>query len=176
MILYKYLPLIPIGLGVSLITYIVSQGRLKWSDIMIIGLSAMILVAITDTLKILKVQEYFSDKQIKPPGGLRSEILPLAMQNAKTLSDSDCHQINNYLDINPLEKINDKYLSSIYKFCEKKINDCKKINKCQKSVKKNLSNTPNKCPSKKVQFNKRVQTISDDGEIDSQSLISLNSI
>lgn len=154
MILFKYLRLLIIGLMVGIVTYVISNGRLQFSEIVIIAMTAMMTVAIFDAFKVMYIRESFSGKQILPPGGLRSEILPLAMKEPQTLSNDDCHKINTYLDVNPIEKVNDKYLSSIYKYCLNKINNNGEI-------------SMNK---KKVKFNNRVQTISDDGDIDSQSL------
>lgn len=163
MIFNKYLSLSIIGLMVGIVTYVISNNRLKFSEIIIIAMTAMIIVAISDVFKLIHIRESFSGKQILPPGGLRSEVLPLAMKNPQTLSDSDCRKVTTYLDVNPIEKVNDKYLSSIYKYCQKKMTKCKKEKLNNLFINK-----------KKVQFNKKVQTISDDGDIDVQSLISSN--
>lgn len=137
--------------SIVVVLYLISRRRIMFSEIIIVALFSTLLMAIYDRHK-LPLEGFFSHYSSKnhglPPGGLRSEVLPLASKKQSSLSLIDCKKISNYLMVNPVERINDKKLDKTFKYCQN----------MEKEMKR------------RVKFNDRVQTITTNGSIDSESI------
>jgi hypothetical protein len=120
---------------------------------------------------------------IRPPGGLRSEVMPLLRKNPKQLSMAQCKKVYNFLVANPMEYVNNDAIREIFKFCEQRLDaqkppngiteeDMKPILKKQHPQQEEARHMarPEERAPKKVTFNQRVKMQSPSGSIRSESL------
>jgi hypothetical protein len=136
------------GLIVGSIVYLIGGNQLRLSEILLISLTSMLLLVIFDRIRNIEPEPFinsYSTKNFIPPGGMRTEILPLTTKNPQALSIAECQKINSYLMANPIERVNNR-LKDVFIQCKEKI-------------------------AKHVKFNNRVQTVSPTGSLDSESLL-----